>query len=206
MDPDVLFGKIAIERGFVTASQLARCISAQKTMDTPPAIGELLIQKDFITRQQLSEILDAQRRGLDEMDRIARQKKRDYLFGKIAAREGLATEREVNECVRDQAELEERGKFVALGELMLESGFLTPRQVQDVLSLQSKVIMGCPACGTQFNVTVIQKQDDVKCARCGKELEVAECGASIRVNDSIVASVQRPGDVSAVSIVVPPKP
>jgi hypothetical protein len=199
VDPDVLFGKIAVDRGFVTANQLARCVSAQKAMDKPAAIGEILLQKDFVTSQQLSEILEAQRKGLDEIDRMARQKKKDYMFGKIAAREGIATEREVNECVREQAELEERGKFVALGELMLEGGFLTPRQVQEILSLQNKVIMGCP-------VTVIQRQPDVKCAKCGKELEVAGCDASIRVDDSIVAARQRQGDVCAISIDMPSKP
>lgn len=58
----------------------------------------------------------------------------EVFFGRIVERSGLATPEQIKECVALQAER----KTVPLGQILVERGYLTEAQLEQVLSIQSK--------------------------------------------------------------------
>ncbi|RME86953.1 MAG: serine/threonine protein kinase, partial [Planctomycetota bacterium] len=63
---------------------------------------------------------------------------KELVFGKIAIKNQLATPEQIEECLKIQAELEQKNQSKPLGEIMIEKGFLTLDQVQQILKAQSQ--------------------------------------------------------------------
>src|SRR5204862_7594890 len=95
----------------------------------------------FITEDQHSEILSIQRRNLSVIDPVSKVSKEATLIGRLAVREKLMTEKDVNLCLKLQAK---EGEQRTLGEIMVEQGFLSSAQVKSLLGKQQKRIMSCP--------------------------------------------------------------
>lgn len=185
---DVLFGKIAIQMGVVTQAQMDECISAQAASDPPKPLGEILYQKGYVTFEQLTQILETQRRNLAELEPNTKLKKEDVLFGRVVVREGLSTPAEVNECLRAQAALEQEGKTLQLGEIMVRGGYLTAAQVQRILERQKKKIMACPTCGANFNVVTYDTSKQYTCPKCQVPLVAPPDANVVRVEKTPVQS------------------
>jgi hypothetical protein len=76
----------------------------------------------------------------------------------------------VNEALRAQQDLADRGVRKRLGELLVEAGHLSADAVPDVLKAQGKVLMACTFCGAHFNV-LITIADGYPCRKCGMPLD-----------------------------------
>lgn len=185
-DQDLLFGKIAVNRKYCTAAQLEKCIALQANSRDRVPLGQILRREGYITEDQHSEILTIQRRNLAVIDPVSRVPKESLLLGKLAVRERLMSEDQVNTCLRLQAR---DGEKRSLGEIMVEQGHLTSAQLKDLLAKQHKRIMSCTTCKLTFTVLSTTHAKAVKCPRCEGTLSEGKAGDSVRTDAHLETSV-----------------
>jgi len=166
-DSELLFGKIALSHGFCTQAQIDRCLAIQSSTKDPLPLGRLLVKHGSPSEEPYAQRMAAQQDNLKTVDPVLKKRKEAVIFGKLAVREGLLTEVEVNECLRLQAA---PGEVRSLGEIMLANGILTAQQVKALLAKQQKKIMSCTACRMSFTVLTISREKEINCPRCKKPL------------------------------------
>ncbi|MEK7866032.1 MAG: hypothetical protein AAB434_05070, partial [Planctomycetota bacterium] len=140
---EVLIGRLAVERGFISEEELVQALEAQASMGAVP-IGELLVQLNLLNRQQLSQLVATQRENLSAPSPYTQGKEvAADLLGKHAVDLGLLSPEQLKETIREQGVLARRGKPMRLGELLVEKGFLSVEQVEQLLGKQGKRLMRC---------------------------------------------------------------
>ncbi len=165
---EVLIGRLAVERGLISEKELVQALEAQASGGAVP-VGELLVQLNLIDRKQLSQLVALQRENLSAPSPYTEGKEvAADLLGKHAVEQGLITPGQLKETLREQGVMSQRGQPMRLGELLVDKGYLTFEQVEQLLGRQGKRLMRCKACGTQFNVHAEVK--DAACNKCGGEL------------------------------------
>jgi len=184
--PKTLFGRIALELGFINAEQLAECVRAQAETNPRKRLGEIMLEKGYITVEQLSEVLQVQQQSLTGDMRYAEEHLFDSVMGRIAINKGYATEEQVNEALRIQATREERGAFCRLGEILVEKGYMTVQQVIEILKLQRKELMVCPDCKRRYNVHCYDPKETYFCKYCKTELRLPEDVMDIRADTTLL--------------------
>ncbi|HVR84711.1 MAG TPA: hypothetical protein VMU54_10395 [Planctomycetota bacterium] len=187
-DQDLLFGKIAVNRKYCTPAEIEKGLSIQAQSPDQLPLGHILVSEGFITQQQHSEILVIQRRNLGAVDPVQRASKESILLGKLAVRERLMTERDVNTCLRLQAQ---KGERRSLGEIMVAQGYLVPKQLKGLLALQQKKIMSCPACRLSFTILTISQGKAILCPRCRAALQEGKSTESVRTDAMFDTTVVR---------------
>jgi uncharacterized paraquat-inducible protein A len=101
------------------------------------------------------------------------------LLGKLAVREGVCTQEQIDECLRMQS----IGRSEApLGDLLLFKGYLTARQLKELLARQHKKVMACAACRISFTVVTLTDGKSARCPRCKGPLEEPRNGAPLRTD------------------------
>ena len=85
------------------------------------------------------------------------------LLGKLAVRERVCTQEQVDECLRMQSMT---GSDAPLGDLLLFKGYLTSAQLKDLLSKQHKKLMRCLACTLSFTVVTLSDGKSARCPKC----------------------------------------
>lgn len=166
----LLVGQIALDLNLLTREQLQECIDLQAGQIQPKPIGTLLVESGFLTEAQLGTIMDEQRRRLEESLPYAPAQRGAVAFGHLVVERGLAQQQHVNEALRAQQDLADRGLRKRLGELLVESGHLAPESVPELLRAQGKVLMACTFCGAHFNV-LISIAEGYPCRKCGMPLD-----------------------------------
>ena len=199
---ELLFGKIAIAQGYCTQDQLDEILKLQLQMQSPhrpaPRLGELLVEKGVLSAEQLQTVLSIQRQNQEASDPLAKKIKEEALFGRLAVKEGLATEAQVEDCLRIR---QSRGEIRTLGEIMVERKILSPEQVKSLLSRQLKRIMSCPACKLSFTVTSLSAGKPVDCPRCKGALRDGKPSDSTRTDAEFSTQV-----IKTVKAGIPAKP
>jgi DNA-directed RNA polymerase subunit RPC12/RpoP len=189
---DLLYGKIAISKSFCTQTQVDECLNLQLQIQSPhqaaPRLGELLLNKGYITQEQHGKVMEVQRQNLQLIDPVLKRRKEAVLLGKLAVRDGLLTEDEVNECLRLQAA---EGETRSLGEIMVAQGYLTPSQIKGLLAKQLKKIMSCPACKLSFTVLTLSEGKKIDCPRCGGPLRDGKPGESVRTDAEFATPIMK---------------
>jgi|GEM_PF-6562877 len=165
----VLLGKMALEREFITQEQLRDALMEQgsdvEERGAARPLGIILVAKGYITESILLTLLEEQRAAsLDP----ARARKRDSLLGQLLLQRGEITEQQLNDCIRIQAEAVESGaaEIPRLGELLVERGYTTARQVTLALASQKKVMLACEQCGKRYNATGYTPTRRYHCKAC----------------------------------------
>ncbi|MBI2898932.1 MAG: hypothetical protein HYY17_01995 [Planctomycetes bacterium] len=158
---DLLLGRIAVELGYALPAQVEECIRTQEATRVP--LGQILVDRGFVTKEQLGRIVAEQERRLNALDPATQRRKEAVLFGKLASREGYVTVEAVNECLALQAR---PGEQRTLGEILVGRGYLTTRQVQDLLKKQLKKIMQCERCRLRFTVLTLTEGKNARCPKC----------------------------------------
>ena len=181
---ELLVGQIALDLGFITQQQLNVCLDFQAGVDHPQPIGSLLVAKGYLTDKQLLDIMDEQQKRLGQKNKYSEVRREDGLFGKLVVRHGIVTVDQVNEALRIQQEMAEKGILKRLGEIMLDSGELTPDSILEILHDQGKTIMMCPACMKRYNVVNFDEKKAPQCRECEADLEVDHDTTVIRVDDT----------------------
>jgi len=166
----LLVGQIALELGFVTREQLQECIDLQAGQVQPKPLGTLLVETGMLSSERLAAVMGEQKRRLDESLPYAPTQVGAIAFGRLIVERGLVKQEHVNEALRAQQDLADRGVRKRLGELLVEAGHLSAEAVPDVLKAQGKVLMACTFCGAHFNV-LITIAEGYPCRKCGMPLD-----------------------------------
>jgi hypothetical protein len=166
----LLVGQIAIELGFVTKEQLQECIDHQAGQVQAKPIGTLLIESGFLTQERLAAVIEEQKKRLQESLPYAPTQRGAVAFGRLLVERGLVKQEHVNEALRAQQDLADRGIRRRLGEMLVESEHLSPEAVPEILRIQGKVLMACTFCGAHFNV-LLTIAEGYPCRKCGMPLD-----------------------------------
>jgi ribosomal protein L37AE/L43A len=185
-DQDILFGRIALHRKFCTQAQLDECLFLQANSPDPIPLGQFLLREGYLTQDQHVEILTLQRKRLAAIDPIHKVSKEAVLLGKLALREKLLTEFNLNVCLRLQAQ---SGEKRTIGEILVAEGYLKPDQVKALLARQQKKIMSCPKCALSFTVLTVSKSKIIACPRCKGPLTDGKPSESVRTDAELETAV-----------------
>ena len=166
----LLVGQIAVELGFLTREQLQECIDLQAGQVQAKPIGTLLVENGFLPQERLVVVLEEQKRRLQESLPYAPTQRGAVAFGRLIIDRGLVSPEHVNEALRAQQDLADRGQRKRLGELLVEGGDLEADVVPEILKVQGKVLMACTFCGAHFNV-LITIAEGYPCRKCGMPLD-----------------------------------
>lgn len=136
---DILFGQIALERGILTRAQLDEALKRQEAGDRRQ-LGMILVEAGHVDEEELELVLSVQRERLARAPDNSAGKLSDVLFGRLIVARKLATQGQVNECLREQARIEDMGMFLRLGEILVRKGYLTTEQTDEIAAYQRKQI------------------------------------------------------------------
>jgi len=184
----VLLGKMALDREFITQDQLRDALMEQgsdveeRGMARP--LGLILVAKGYLSEPLLLTLLEEQRAlNLDP----ERALKRDHSLGQVLLKRGKITEAQLNECIRIQGEAIEANspEIPRIGELLVEKGYTTPREVTLALASQKKVMLACEKCGKRFNALGYTPTKRYHCKFCQGYLVPLSEYKSTRVDDEI---------------------
>jgi hypothetical protein len=172
-DNNILFGKIAVKKGFLTPERVKECIAEQQTSANHRYLGSICIEKGYLSPIQLSQILYHQQRNLDSAPSYSEKPKSQMILGRLILKSNLATGYDVNAALRRQAESEEQGIYRKLGELLLEQGVLGVEDLANLLDIQGKKIGRCPCTRAQYNVPSANRRKTL-CPVCLKPLALVK--------------------------------
>jgi len=179
----MLLGRLAVERGLISETQLQDCMKEQqkalsastdpnKTLgatSVPRPLGVVMLARGLIKEQDLVKLLDEQNQKLKAFENFQKMQKVEYLFGQLLVKHNKATQLQINKCLQIQQQRAEKGlqPVQRLGELLVEHGFVTKEDVADVLRMQHKDLLFCTGCGKQFNVVGLEEGKAYRCKSCG---------------------------------------
>lgn len=182
---EILFGKIAVESGFLTQEQVDSAVAVQESSNYARPLGVILVEQGYLTDEELAKVLDLQMQNLQAPVEHSREKKEDAIFGKLVVKRTPATSEDVNRALRYQASLERKGIFRRLGQILVELGLLEPGQVQSMLEYQRTQILVCDTCFAQFNIRDYAPGRRYRCKRCGTILAVPRRLYTVEVVETI---------------------
>src|SRR5262245_54420109 len=140
---DLRLGKMAVEKGLITAAQLDEALKeqqlgVQRGRKKPRRLGVILSSKHFLTDKQVLSLLEEQEARIVAQDR---QRAGDLLLGRILVDAGFSTPQAVEECLRRQEQILQSGgeQIPLLGELLVQSGHATSRDIEEALELQKGI-------------------------------------------------------------------
>src|SRR5437868_4188170 len=131
-----LFGRIAIEKGLVTEVQLESALRAQeelRALGLPRPLGQLLVSDGILKPDQVTLIC-----RLQQMNEQASFDKR---FARIAVKNGLATQEQVDAALE---KAREGGFQITAGGVLVERGILTPAVVRGIRSAMERTGIAAP--------------------------------------------------------------
>ena len=165
----LLIGQIALDLGLLTPEQLQQCVDLQAGQVEARPIGAMLVGNHFLSSEQLDLVIAEQRRRLEEAAPHTPGQKGVIAFGQLAMRIGQVKIEHVNEALRAQQDLADRGQRKRLGELLVGAGHLRAEIVPSLLKIQGKTLMACTFCGSHYNV-LSSIAEGFPCRKCGMPL------------------------------------
>ncbi|RME85425.1 MAG: hypothetical protein D6785_04405, partial [Planctomycetota bacterium] len=211
---DNLLVQLALQEGFITRNQLQQCQQLKAVHFPQKSLIQILLDQRFLNEDDL-RLLQRRSQQVSQLSsskdsrttlsgtlvigtNLELQQKKDKSFGNFCIRLGFASQEQVLQCIQEQHQLQQKGLYVRLGELMLEKGILTVEQVERILEYQKKRILTCSGCKAQYNVSNYKAGTKVKCKKCGTILVVPSTLGNVKAEDSIY--MEKDGDESSDSI------
>ncbi len=206
-----LFGKLAVATGFLTESQLKEALEEQQKSrfrgEDVPRLGKILEDKGYMTRRQIRKILKTARRMGGRR------------FGEIAMNLHLITLNQLN-VARDVQEklqhpdrniplegstkvvyerlrnrMNENGQVPQIGEILVELGFLSERQLDVILQHKNQISGSCPRCQSEFDISTYENGDQCFCPQCSASLRVLQKNGTLELGLEQTASEKQLKDV-----------
>jgi tRNA A-37 threonylcarbamoyl transferase component Bud32 len=114
-------------------------------------------------------------------------------FGEIVVEEGFLTQDEITYALLKQEEIKMEGGAgpLLLGQILIDEGKLSIRQVIQVLQTQNKVILVCVKCSSQFNIVHKLPNQEYSCLICGASLQFPRMAIGVTVTGEIQGEVVR---------------
>ncbi|HZF00137.1 MAG TPA: protein kinase [Planctomycetota bacterium] len=186
---DGLVGKLALQKGMITASQLKDCLAEQAALQKAGQkrpLGVIMVGKGLMNDEALLDLLEEQKRVLAERSNFTQVRRDDFLFGQILLKQGVATSSEINEALRIQAEAAERGEMAVprLGQILIEMGVTEEKDIQRTLKLQYKTLYECPGCLLKYNLVEASGEKQYRCKKCDAILLPKPPGTGLKADES----------------------
>jgi serine/threonine protein kinase len=170
---ELLFGKIAVREGAITREQLFDCLQAQER-NPSRSLGSIMVSRGYLRNEDVDRLVELQKKAFEAVPEGSTPNRRTALIGKILVDRGLATEYQVNECLRLQGRMTELGikPVPQLGEILLRRSYVDPETVETALQLQNLQLYTCPECGAPIEIGEGSpvKETGFACAACGAEV------------------------------------
>ncbi|MBI3857043.1 MAG: serine/threonine protein kinase, partial [Planctomycetes bacterium] len=167
---DLLLGKIALREGLITREQLFDCLQAQDR-NPSKSIGSIMVARGYLRNEDVERLVELQKKAFEGgADGAGPQNRRSILLGKIVVEKGLATEYQVNECLRLQGRMSELGinPVPQLGEILLRRNYVDKAALETALQLQNLQLYTCPDCGAAIEIAETKTpREEYKCKACG---------------------------------------
>ncbi len=170
---DLLLGKIALEKGFVTNEQLQDCIVYQERYPTKQ-LGNIMVQKGYLSEEKLKELLAVQKEAILDLQRKTPSHDKDsVLYGRFLVQKELISEYQLNECLRIQARMIELGitPVPHIGQILMKRGYIDQKKLKTAELLQSQDLYSCPNCMGKLDTKIIQREEDADVYTCSSCLE-----------------------------------
>jgi len=186
---DGLVGKLALQKGMISADQLKDCLAEQAVLQKSGQkrpLGVIMVSRGLMKDEDLLDLLEEQKRVLAERSNYAQIRKDDFLFGQILLKQGVATSGEINDALRTQAEAAERGETAVprLGQILIEMGVTEEKEIQRTLKLQYKTLYECPGCTLKYNLVDASGDKQYRCKKCDAVLVAKPPGSGIKADES----------------------
>ncbi len=203
---DFLLGRIALREKLMTKEQLYDCLVAQER-NPSKSLGSIMITRGYMKSEDVDRLLTLQQQDIEQTG-DARPEARGALLGKILIEKGLATEYQVNECLRLQGQLADVGikPIPPLGAIMIKRNYLKKDAVETALQLQNLSIYSCPECGDRIGMgDQPEGREDVVCKKCGAEVPFLFVKMAAAVQEALDAASKEhdqdlPDDVTMANI------
>src|SRR5215831_5205792 len=91
---DGLVGKLALQKGMISADQLRDCLAEQAALrkaGQKRPLGVIMVGRGLMKDEDLLVLLEEQKRVLAERSDFTRVRQEDFLFGQILLKQGVAT-------------------------------------------------------------------------------------------------------------------
>lgn len=197
----VAFGRLALKQKLLTKPQLAKAVELQAKTPAKP-ISKCAQELGFLTATQVKAIDREVKKVLASKKDVKDGGMRQFSIGAIGLQLGYYDENTLEVLLEDQRKLAREGHRRRIGELMVESGFLTTFQLTRLLALQAKTLVVCPKDGSQFNVQNLPEGQDLKCPQCGTPLEVPDKVETVEALQTMSVNLQ---DMVAIDATRTPK-
>jgi predicted Ser/Thr protein kinase len=173
---DAAVAETALLRFFITKEQYDAATGDFNSSGGKLSFGEILVKKGVITSSQLPILEQLASESLKKPEFSSRG---DKLFGNLVLEYRLASDADVASAAEEQKRLEQSGKKLRLGQILIMRGSITAAQVKNLIELQKKKTIICPSCKSQVNVSGMTPGEAAKCPSCGTVLVPAPLLAAI---------------------------
>jgi len=168
---DGLVGKLALQKGIISAEQLKDCLAEQAALlkaGQKRPLGVIMVGRGLMKDEDLLGLLEEQKKVLAERSNYTQVAKEDFLFGQILLKQGVATSEQINQALRSQAEAAERGETTVprLGQILIQMGVTEEKAIQATLKLQYKTLYECPGCTLKYNLVDADPHKQYRCKKC----------------------------------------
>ncbi|HLY75375.1 MAG TPA: protein kinase [Planctomycetota bacterium] len=172
---DLLLGKIALREGLITREQLFDCLQAQER-NPSKSIGSIMVSRGYLRNEDVDRLVEIQKKAFEggaSGEGGKNPSRRGILLGRLLVDRGLATEYQVNECLRLQGRMAELGinPVPQLGEILIRRNYVDKGALETALQLQNLQLYTCPECGAAIEIT--------ESTTPGKEFKCKACGAGV---------------------------
>src|SRR5262245_41624260 len=143
---DLRLGKIAVQKGMITAAQLDEALKeqqlgVQRGRKKPRRLGVILSSLHFLNDLDVLTLLEEQESRIKALER---QRAGDLMLGRILVDAGFCTSPAVDECLKLQDEALQAGNDIPLlGTLLVERGHATSNDIEEALELQKGIPLVC---------------------------------------------------------------
>ncbi|MBI4567691.1 MAG: hypothetical protein HY719_04765 [Planctomycetes bacterium] len=163
-----LFGKVAVDHGYLTAEQLEAALRHQSGQPSALHLGEVLVGQGALTRAQLDEILALQAHRRICPARAAPDG--DDLIAVLATRWHFCSLTELYLCVAQCRAMQEVGVDISVADQLVRRRLLTEDRKAGLARLVAGGGWPCPACGARAALAEYAVARLRACARCGAPL------------------------------------
>lgn len=155
-DSERLLARIAVQRRYLTGTQLCVCVESRRT--SADSLEKIFVDQGFLTREEVEELVRLSRNASDSSP----------MFGDLLRERGLASEMEIHEASELKARLATQNIHRFLGEILVERRVISSGQVTELLEQQGKQSIECRGCGYRFNAA---HSTGYTCPECGRVIE-----------------------------------
>ncbi|MBI4614529.1 MAG: hypothetical protein HY720_13035 [Planctomycetes bacterium] len=190
-EEDLLFGQIAVSTRLVTEEHIKHCLELQAKESPPKPLGQILVEQDYLTIGQLDHLIKTQAERLLQIDRKSKTDPREALFGRLAVQSNFISQEQLNESLREQANIARLKIYFRLGEILIKKRYMTPDQVRRTLEGQQKKILQCPRCGSRYNISSFEEGSQLACKKCAGRLVLPPKDESVVVKETLRMDARR---------------